>query len=369
MPVVISGSDMVTALGDAEDTLAGLYGGRSAVAPLAVGDPAKLGVGYGYPIGDGPDATLRASRWLVGCVQRAVAAARLDPAARVVALVGTGLRELRSIERWHGDGDPLRRRDTHFASAVRSVLPAATEVHTLSNACAASGYALALGADLLELGEADAVVVAGTDSMTESMLTMIGRVGEGPVTEVRPFEVERGGVLLGEGAAALVLQRAGETAGPALGRLLAVAMTCDAHHETAPLAARIADTVREAHRRAGIGPSDVDLVIAHGTATALNDPTEAAVLTEVFGADGPLVTGLKGSLGHTSGGAALMGVLVALEALRTGLVPATVGLVTPIEEAAALRLVTGAPARAPLAVAQVDAFGFGGVNAVALVAA
>ncbi len=369
MPVVISGSDMVTALGAAGDTVAGLYGGRSAVAPLAIGDPAKLGVGHGYLIADGPETTLRASRWLAGCVQRAVAAARLDPAARVAVLVGTGLRELRSIERWHGDGDPLRRRDTHFAHAVRSVLPAATEVHTLSNACAASGYALALGADLLELGEADAVVVAGADSMTESMLTMIGRVGDGPVTEVRPFEVERGGVLLGEGAAALVLQRVGETAAPARGRLLAVAMTCDAHHETAPLAARIADTVREAHRRAGIGPSDVDLVVAHGTATALNDPTEAAVLTEVFGADGPLVTALKGSLGHTSGGAALMGVLVALEALRTGQVPPVVGLVTPIPEAATLRLVTGTPARAPLAVAQVDAFGFGGVNAVAVVAA
>lgn len=369
MPVAVASSDMVTALGDTADTLQGLYAGTSAVAPLAVGDPHRLGVGHGYPIDDGVETTLRASRWLAGCVDRAVTAARLDPAARVVVLVGTGLRELRSIERWHAEGDPLRRRDTHFAHAVRSVLPGAAEVHTLSNACAASGYALALGSDLLELGEADAVVVAGADSMTESMLTMIGRVGAGPVTEVRPFEVERGGVLLGEGAAALVLQRSGETTGPAGGRLLAAAVTCDAHHETAPLGARIAATMREAHHRAGLDPSQVDLVVAHGTATALNDPTEATALTEVFGPGGPLVTGLKGALGHTSGAAALMGVLVSLEALRTGRVPPTVGLVTPIEEAARLRLVTGAPVRAPLAVAQVDAFGFGGVNSVVLVAA
>lgn len=370
MSVLITGSDMVTALGGTQDTLRKVLAGKSGVAPLRIGNPAKLNVSHGYPIEDGPDTTLQASRLLARCIRRAVERADLDPSARVVVLVGTGLRELRSVERWHGDGDPLRRRDAHFKAAVQAVLPQAVEVHTLSNACAASGYALGLGADLLELGEADAVVVAGCDSMTESMLTMIGRVGDGPVTELRPFEVERGGVLLGEGAAAVVLQLAGTQSAPEQGRILGVAVTCDAHHETAPLAGRIVETMREAHERAGLTAADVDLVVAHGTATALNDPTEAAALSQVFAGagPGPLVTGLKGALGHTSGGAALMGVLVALEALRTGEVPPTVGLVTPIEEAAGLRMVAGAPVHADLSVAQIDAFGFGGVNAVALVA-
>ncbi|MGP3947296.1 beta-ketoacyl synthase N-terminal-like domain-containing protein [Streptomyces sp. 7N604] len=393
MTVAITGRAMLTCFGDLDATYSALLAGRTGASPLRLGDPAKLNLGYGYAIDDGEprDAggkgdeagegddgaqtsrdTQRVGHWLARCVAEALRDAGVNPAGRRVAvIVGTGLRELRSVERWYGDGAGLRLAELHFGEAVRSVAPHVTEVHTLSNACSASGYALALAMDLLALGEADAVVAAGCDTMTESMLTMIGRVGETTADIVRPFDADRQGVLLGEGAAAVVLEPDPE---PEDGRtvhgvLRGVGLGCDAYHETAPDRGGIVATMRDAHRRAGVTPDQIDLVLAHGTATELGDPTEAAALLEVFGPDGPQVTGIKGAIGHTSGGAALMSVLVALTALREGTVPPTAGLRTPAPEAEWLNLVHGGPVPARGHLAQVNAFGFGGVNAVTMVEA
>jgi 3-oxoacyl-[acyl-carrier-protein] synthase II len=169
--------------------------------------------------------------------------------------------------------------------------------------------------------------------------------------------------LLGEGAVAVVLER---DQGKGV-RVLGVGLSCDAFHETAPDKNGIVAAMRDAYSRAGVSPQDIDLVLAHATGTALNDPTEAAALTEVFGTDGPPVTGIKGSIGHTSGGAALMSLLIAVESIRAGEVPAVHGLVNPIEEAAGLDLVIAEPRKTAGHVAQVNAFGFGGVNAVCVI--
>ncbi|WP_404955505.1 beta-ketoacyl synthase N-terminal-like domain-containing protein [Streptomyces sp. 147326] len=367
---------MITCLGDLDATYQALLEGRSGVAPLRLGDPGKLAVAHGYEIPDEPGTadpgTRLAGRWLADCVAEALRAARVDPARRRVAVVvGSGLRELRGVEQWHADDARLRLEQLHFTSAVRAVVPAVTEVHTIANACAASGYALALGADILELGEADVVVAAGCDTMTESMLTVIGKVTDGTSDMVRPFDENRPGVLLGEGAAAVVLERPEDAADgrPTLGTLRGVGLTCDAYHETAPDRAGITAAMHQAHERAGVRAEDIGLVVAHGTSTGLNDPTEAAALLDVFGTDGPPVTAIKGAVGHTSGGAALMSVLIALTAMRAGTVPPVVGLRSPMPEADKLNLVHGAPLEAGPRLAQVNAFGFGGVNAVAIVEA
>ncbi|WP_367127676.1 beta-ketoacyl synthase N-terminal-like domain-containing protein [Saccharothrix sp. HUAS TT1] len=362
MPSTITGAEIRTCLGDTTTTFKALAEGVSGVSPLRFHDTAKLNVTHGYQIDDGDEERpRRAAGWLAECVAAAAAQAGLDTAGRrVTAIVGTGLRELRSVERATADDVPVAPEELHFAAAVRAALPGVAEVITVANACSASGHALALAEDLLAADEADAVVVAGCDATAESMLTMIGRVADAPTTSVRPFDRDRTGVLLGEGAAAVVLERSGD--GPTV---LGVGLSCDAFHETAPDVRGIVAAMRDAHDRAGVTPDRIGLVLAHGTGTALNDPTEAAALTEVFGAARPLVTGVKGGIGHTSGAAALMSLVLAARAVREGLVPPVTGLVEPIDEAAGLRLVVGEaePITGPTVV-QVDAFGFGGVNAV-----
>lgn len=369
--MIVAGSAARTCLGDDASTFAALLRGECGAGDLRHFPADALNVRRGYHIREpGPERPGRAARWLADCVAEAVGRARLQPRCRVAALVGTGLRGLRDVERWAADGQPTREEDLHFAAAIRAAAPGVRAAVTISNACSAAGYALALGQDLLELGEADAVIVAGADSMTESMLAMIGRFDEKPTDRVRPFDTGRAGVLLGEGAAAVVLVREGAAARP-LARLLGCGLSCDARYETAPDLAGVCRAMNDALDRAGRRPADVDLVLAHGTGTRLNDPTEAAALREVFAGQrpGPLVTAVKGAVGHTSGASALTSVTLGLHSLQGGIAPPIVGLSEPLEEGAGLRLVIGAPQRSRLRLMQVNAFGFGGVNAVAMLEA
>jgi 3-oxoacyl-[acyl-carrier-protein] synthase II len=367
----IAGAEMLTCLGDTEATLRAIGEADVAPGPLRYFDPGRYRVRYGYQVeADDDEESYRPTDWVVRCVRAALRQAGIDAVrTRTVAIVGSGLRELRSVERWHADNAAISLSRLHFGLALRQAVPGLAEVLTISNACAASGYALGLGMDLLELGEAEAVVVAGCDAMTESMLAMIARLGEEVPDRVEPFDVGRTGVLLGEGAVAVVLRPLPDVPPQRrLGIVHGVGFNCDAHHETAPSLDGVAGSMRLAHERAGVKAADIGLVVAHGTGTPLNDPNEALALRQVFGAaPGPLVTAVKGATGHTSGGAALMNVLVALRAMTDRRVPPVAGLREPIAEARDLRLVIGGPAPTDTRLAQVNAFGFGGVNAVAVV--
>ncbi len=356
---LIAASSLLTCLGDGERTFASLLKGITGVGPLRHPVPGPINVNAGYHI-PGRSMDGYAGDLLSGCVTQALADAQLDLAEhRVVAIVGTGLRELAAVEQGNLT-DPER---LHFGQSV----PGIAEVMTIANACSAGGHALALAQDMVETGEADAVVVGAADVMTASMLAMIGRVAEQPSDQVRPFDKDRPGVLLGEGAAAVVV--VGENwAGPKLAKLLYTGLSCDAFHETAPDINGICRAIDEAYARSGRHPRDTDLVLAHGTGTALNDPTECEALRRSVIAYGgnPLITGIKGAVGHMSGGAALANVDVALRCMSGGEVPAVAGLREVLPEGADLNIVKDVPATHAPKLIQLNAFGFGGVNAVTL---
>jgi 3-oxoacyl-[acyl-carrier-protein] synthase II len=369
---LIAASAVRTCLGGSEATLARLARGESQLSALQHLAMPTMNVERAYEIPEpGPERELRASGWLRECVEEALDRSGVDAAlSRVSAVVGTGLGELREVERWAVDGHPIEPERLHFAQAVRDAAPGIDRVVTLSNACSASGYALALAQDLVELDDADAVVAAGADAMTASMLAMIGRVWPSPPDRVRPFDRDRHGTLLGDAAAAVVLLREGACEQP-LARVAATGLSCDAHHVTAPHLAGVRRAVDSAYERARRRPADVDVVVAHGSGTALNDSMEATLLRQVFSDTGerPLVTAVKGALGHTSGAAALVNVHVAMGCLREGVVPPIVGLEHPLPEASGLRLVAPRAVRARVRAVQVNAFGFGGVNAVTVLEA
>ncbi|MFI6042481.1 beta-ketoacyl synthase N-terminal-like domain-containing protein [Nocardia sp. NPDC051321] len=361
---MVTASAARTCLGDAAATFDAMLRGRCGAVPLSPSRFGHLAVRYGYPITDGPASGCRAADLLAACVREVLAAYRPEPDRRMVAVIGTGLRELPAVERWVLDGDEFSTERLHFAAAVRAAAPSITQVLTVSNACSAGGTALALAQDLIELGEADAVLVGAADSMTESMLAMIGRTMAAPNDRVRPFDAQRVGVLLGEGAAAVVLTAEGTA--PASARILGTGMSCDARHETAPDPDGITRAIADAFTRAGRAPRQVDLVIAHGTGTALNDATEARVLDTVFAGHRPPIIALKGAIGHTSGSAALHNVVVALEVFRRGLLPPITGLREFLPEGEDLWLVREEPVASAPELVMIDAFGFGGTNAVTL---
>lgn len=365
----IVASAVRTCFGDGDATFEALLDGRSGAGPLRHIGAESVNVTRAYhPADDGPEPRYGASRLLASVVARALADAGVDAASdRVPVVVGTGLRELRAVERWAEDGAELELHRLHFGPSLAELGEGLGPVITLSNACSASGHALALAQDLVDSGAAERVIAAGTDVLTASMLAMIGRVTPDPTTQVRPFDRNRTGVLLGEGAAAVVVAAGDASRGET--RLLATGLCCDAHHETAPDVAGMARSMRDAFTRAGVGADEVDLVVTHGTGTELNDPAELSALRRVFsGPRLPVLTGIKGAVGHTSGAAALVNVDVAIRAMRTGRVPGVAGLREAIGEADGFRF--AAPAEPlPVRVAQVNAFGFGGVNAVTLLAA
>lgn len=368
----ITGTGAVASVGGSTgEVFDALCAGRSGLGPLRAFDADRYRARVAYEIDDRPapgtDVPGRATGWLLRAVAEALADAGLgEDLTDVPVVVGTGLRELRTVELGWRAGTGVDLADLHFGTALRARFGAA-RTYTIANACAASVCALAMGCDLLAAGAADTVVVAGTDTLTESMVGLLDRVQLDPPDQVRPFDADRRGTLLGDGAVAVVLRR-DDGGGPVAARVRAVAMNCDAAHPTAPDPAGIAAAIRLAHERAGVGPADIDLVLLHGTGTPLNDAAEAAALADVFGPSGarPLATAVKSMTGHTSGGSGLLSVVVAARALAAGRVPPTVGVREPMPEAAAFRLVRDTAVAAELRLAQVDAFGFGGVNAVAV---
>ncbi|MFH8257679.1 beta-ketoacyl synthase N-terminal-like domain-containing protein [Streptomyces roseolus] len=358
-----------------EEIFTALCAGQESRTPLRVFDPDKYRAVYAYEIDDRPegggDIPRRATRWLTTVVREAVADAGLDEdLSQIPVLVGTTMREQRSLELWWRENADVALEDLHFGTALKAAFGAST-TYTFANACSATLYALGMATDMIELGMADTVVVAGTDAATESGFGTLDRVQNDIPDALRPFDTTHKGMLMGEGAAAVVVQRTGTGNGPVHARVRGVGMNCDAHHPTAPDPDGITRAIQDAYRRAGVQAQDIDLVMLHGSGTPRNDATESSVLRRVFdgAGPGPLMTAIKAMTGHTLGGSGLLSLVMAVLAMKERKVPPVLGLIDPIPEATGLGLVQGAPAVGDLTIAQIDAFGFGGINAVAIVEA
>lgn len=375
----IVGVGAVASVGSsAQEIYERLCAGVSGLAPMRAFNQDWYATSQLYEIDDrgaGGDLPGRATRFLCDALREALADAglgeRLDG---IPVLIGSGLRETRSVELWWRDQAEFAADDLHFGTELRRRF-GALDTLTLSNACCASLYTLAMATDLLAAGEAETVVVAGTDSIGEAMFAVADRVQSIPPDAVRPFDTKRRGTLQGEGAAAVVLRREARPGDRVHGWVRGVGVNCDAFHPTAPDPTSIAAAIRDAHARGGVVPADIGLMMLHGTGTYANDKAEAEAIRAVFGEDSsvPLMTALKSTLGHTAGAAGLHGLVTALYGMRDGRIPPTPTLDDPIDEAAGFRIVRGgaAPEAAaePVRFAQVNAFGFGGVNAVAIVEA
>ncbi|MGW0479931.1 beta-ketoacyl synthase N-terminal-like domain-containing protein [Nonomuraea sp. NPDC003214] len=368
--VAICGAGAVASVGSSlGEIFQALCAGRSGLGTPNGFDLGKYRTRLSFEIDDRPergrDVPLRSTRWLEHVIEVAAAEAELPDLRGVPILIGTTLRELRSVElRWR-DGVDFDLEELHFGPALRRRF-GAVQVSTVANACAASLYALALGCDLIETGAADTVIVAGVDNISESTYGLLDRCYPEAPDALRPFDKARRGMLQGEGAAAIVLRRAQSARH---GWVRSVAVNCDAHHPSAPDAKSITIAMRQAHTRAGLTPADIDLLMLHGTGTPLNDEAEARSVGEVFGqsAPPPWMTAIKSMTGHTAGASGLHSLLVAVESMRTGTIPPVVGVREVMDEMAGLRLVRDEAVGDELRLAQVNAFGFGGLNAVAVV--
>jgi len=243
-------------------------------------------------------------------------------------------------------------------------------------ACATSGHAIACAMDAIRLGRADAILAGGA----EAPITMMGLGGfcslkalstrnDDPKTASRPFDRERDGFVMAEGASVVVLEDydfAVRRGAHIHAELLGAGMTCDAYHITAPAEGGegSARAMILAMEDAGITPGDVDYINAHGTSTELNDAGETQAIKVALGEDRArkvMISSTKSVTGHMLGAAGGIELIFSILAMRDGIVPPTATLVNP-DPACDLDYVPGEARKADVRCALSNSFGFGGHN-------
>jgi 3-oxoacyl-[acyl-carrier-protein] synthase I len=236
-------------------------------------------------------------------------------------------------------------------------------VRCVSVACVSGLLAIQQGAVLIQAGKADLVFVVGVDLFSDFVLSGFTMLKSLDPAGCRPFDAERKGLSLGEGAGAVALVRSETLSSPAL-VLVGWGSSNDANHLTGPSrdGSGLALALNRALEKAALAPEGVDLVHAHGTGTAYNDAMEGLALRLVFGAKVPPFCSSKGLLGHTLGAAGLLETLVCLAAARQQIMPGTPGLRTPDLSAPDSLLRTPRPAESLRHILKMNA-GFGGTNA------
>ena len=236
----------------------------------------------------------------------------------------------------------------------------------ISTACSSGLKALASAIRLIDHGLADAVVVGSADSLCRTTVFGFHSLGLTAPTATQPFSRERAGLTLGEGSAYVVIERDGEASRhAALASLGGIGAASDAFHHTSPHPEGLGGQMcmREALGRAKLSPNAISYVSAHGTGTPQNDAAEAFAVNCVFERPIPL-TATKSLTGHTLGTAGLTSVVLAIESLRRQEIPPTSCAIA--DEALHVRVVdTPTPARVEHVI--VNAFGFGGSNASAVI--
>ncbi|MEM8809606.1 MAG: beta-ketoacyl-ACP synthase [Cyanobacteria bacterium P01_G01_bin.38] len=228
-------------------------------------------------------------------------------------------------------------------------------------ACATGIWALAQGVELIRSGQCDRVIAGAVEApITPLTLAGFAKMGAQAQTGCYPFDQSREGLVLGEGAAVMVLERATlaiQRGVPIYGEIRGFGLLNDAHHITSPAVDTAISAVRQCLQRSQLTPADVDFIHAHGTATQRNDQMEAAIAATVFPKN-IAITATKGATGHTLGASGAMGTVFSLLALRHQQLPPCVGLKTPAFDLNFVRQTTAARLKHAICCS----FGFGGQN-------
>lgn len=380
-PTVVVAAGVCTAVAqDVDSFWSALVTGADGISPIERFPVSDLRVGRGGEIKTLtriddwtgiPDC--RATRLLVSaaddlCGQVGGRPLPVDP-RRVAVVVGTALGGVEEGERaLSGDHSGERLRGALYDAPARNLarwLGVRGPVLTVATACAAGGTAIGVGADLLRHGQADAVIAGGYDILCRFVMRGFDVLRALTRDRVRPFDRRRSGLLLGEGAALVMLRRRAEAGPRVLGHVLGYATISDGSHVSAPHpeGRGLEHAIHVALGEAGIGPDRIDFVSAHGTATALNDPIESGVLMRVLGARASAVpvNSIKPVIGHTMGAAATLEAIMCLLASRHGLIPPTLNLDDP-DPTFGLDCVRGAPRVARPRISLSTCLGFGGCN-------
>jgi 3-oxoacyl-[acyl-carrier-protein] synthase II len=412
--VVVTGLGLVTPLArGVEDTWSRLLAGQSGASPITKfrTDDLATKIACQVPRGDGADGSFNPDQWVDSKEQRrmddfiiyGLAAARQavmdsgweakseEDRQRTGVLIGSGIGGLTGIEDAailvHEKG-PRRLSPFFIPGRLINLVSGYVSIahqfkgpnHAVVTACATGAHAIGDAARLIALDDADVMIAGGT----ESAVCRLGIAGfnacralstaynDNPTKASRPYDKDRDGFVMGEGAGVVVLEElehARARGARIYGEIIGYGLSGDAYHITAP--SEDGDggyrAMQMAVKRAGVSPSDIDYVNAHGTST-MADGIEAGAVERLLGnsASKTAMSSTKSSIGHLLGAAGAVEAIFCLLAMRDGIVPPTINLDNP-DVTTALDLVPLKAQKRDVNVAMSNSFGFGGTNAALIV--
>jgi len=401
--VVVTGIGAVTPLGlDMKTTWEGLIAGRSGIDYITLCDAAPLETKFAGEVkGFEPTNYIgrkearrmdRFAQLAVVAAQQAVQHAALKIEASnqgdIAVVVGSGIGGLTTLfeqtkvllESGPGKVSPF------LAPMMISDMAAAQVSITLglkglnlctTSACSSSADAIGVAFEMVRRNDAAVVLAGGSEAIINPIgitafnaLRAISTRNSAPKEASRPFDAERDGFVISEGACVLVLEsetHAQQRGASILAELVAYGATADAFHMTQPdeNGDGAARAMQAALRKAGLTPGDIDYINAHGTSTALNDKTETLAIKTVFGerAYRVPISSTKSMTGHLIGGAGAIEAAVCIQTIREGIIAPTINLTHP-DPACDLDYVPNVARKATVNTALSNSFGFGGHNSV-----
>lgn len=401
--VVVTGMGILSPLGlDTASTWEGLAAGRSGIDYISLFDPESMATKFAGEVkGFEPTNYMgrkdarrmdRFAQMALAASREAVAQARLEINHRndddIGVIIGSGIGGLTTLfEQTKILLEQGPDRVSPFLATMMIADVAAAQVSiTLgikgpnlctTSACSSGSDAIGSAYEMIKHGDIPVMLAGGTEAIINPLgitafnaLKALSTRNDAPQLASRPFDAERDGFVLGEGACVLVLENlehAQERGADILGEILAYGATADSYHVTQPRenGEGAAKAMRIALKRAGIAPAEVDYINAHGTSTPLNDVTETRAIKNVF-ADYAYripVSSTKSMLGHLIGAAGAAEALVCLMTIRNGIIPPTINLTHPDPECD-LDYVPNVARQSKVTTALSNSFGFGGHNSV-----
>ncbi|MCS6797447.1 MAG: beta-ketoacyl-ACP synthase II [Myxococcota bacterium] len=401
--VVVTGVGAVSPCGlTADESWRAAVAGRSGIATITRFDAASFPCRIAGEVrGFDPERWIERRRvremdrfihLAIAAADEAIRVAGFDPPeaarTRVATIVGVGMCGLEGLEqqvRTLHERGPRRVSPYFIPSVIANLAPGQISMrwglrgpsYTITSACASGAHAIGEALHAIRAGVYDAAVVGGA----EAAVTPVGVAGfcamralstrnEEPERASRPFDVDRDGFVMGEGAGMLVLETeeaARARGAPILAEVLGYGASADAHHLTqpAPEGEGAQRAMRAALEDGRTRPDEVEYINAHGTSTPAGDVQEIEAIRHVFGEHATRalwVSSTKGVTGHLLGAAGGLEAVLSVLALRDGIVPPTVNLDRPDPATAGVDLVPHEARRRPLRRVMSNSFGFGGTN-------
>ncbi len=408
--VVVTGLGLVTPLASGvEETWSRLLDGQSGAGPITRFDASNMATNYAceVPLGDGSDGTFNPDDWMepkerrkvddfilygMAAADQAVADSGWTPEDdesqwRTGVLIGSGIGGLSSIADTSitlAERGPRRVSPFFVPGALINLISGQVSIrygfkgpnHAVVTACSTGAHAIGDAARLIALDDADVMIAGGAESPIcaigiagfNACKALSTKRGDEPEKASRPWDADSDGFVMGEGAGVVVLEEyehAKARGAKIYAEILGYGLSGDAHHITAPPPDHegAERAMRAALKRAGLQPSDIDYVNAHGTST-MADTIELGAVERLMGdhAGDLLMSSTKSATGHLLGAAGAIEAIFSILAIRDQVAPPTLNLETPAAETA-INLCAKEAVKGEINIVQSNSFGFGGTNA------